>query len=84
MSDRWEILDHVCRHCAGRCLRRVDADGVEIIRCSDCGAEVHGEYRELCFCGALPEGFKTALKCSMNSPTPECPAEVVAVEVVAP
>jgi hypothetical protein len=64
-------------------LRRVDG-GDPAIRCADCGFTVPGDdpaESGACFCSALPKGFKTALRCSMNSPTPESPSEFVAVEV---
>jgi hypothetical protein len=82
MSEHFELLPHVCRHCAGRLLRRVDAAG-PAIRCADCGHTVPGiDPTAVCFCGALPANFRTRIRCAPNdAKSPESPSEVVAIEV---
>lgn len=52
--ETWEILDHACRHCMGRLVRRDDGSGV--VRCCECGASLVGEYDALCWCGVTEHG----------------------------
>lgn len=79
--EQWEVLDHVCRLCFGRLLRRIDTDGKPIIRCADCGTRVSGRVENLCMCGAkLSNGRLAGLSCQRNSkPSIEQPAEIVVV-----
>ena len=48
----WEIIDHVCQHCAGRIISRTNEEGEPQHRCTNCGAEVIGQHKDLCWCGA--------------------------------
>jgi hypothetical protein len=52
------------------------------VRCCDCGASAEGGHENLCFCGALPPGFKARLRCIENDQrSTENQAEIVAAEV---
>jgi len=75
-KDEWKITDHVCRICFGRVLAR----GTQA-RCADCGTEVEGGHRHLCWCGAkLRDGKDARLRCKRNTEiTPELPMEVIVV-----
>jgi hypothetical protein len=78
--EQWEILDHICRVCFGRLLRRRASDNKTIVRCADCDAEAIGHVEALCVCGAkLVRGRLSGLRCRINpQPTPEQPSRVVA------
>lgn len=80
----WEVTDHACSVCYGRVLRRVDADGKVIVRCSNCGVAAEGNVKEICWCGyRMPVGKKVQrFMCQPNeNPTASFPAEVEVVEV---
>jgi hypothetical protein len=74
----WTLIDHVCRTCFGRLLKRG-----EEVRCADCETTVHGSHTALCACGArLKSGRNAGLRCRRNAqPTAEQPAAVVVVYV---
>jgi hypothetical protein len=70
----------------GRVLARESVDGRRTYRCSNCGAEREGASEAaICCCGIrFGRGRRDAgIRCVPNpSPTPECPAEIVAVQAV--
>jgi hypothetical protein len=77
-TGAWAMVDHACRWCGGRIL--ASADGARV-RCADCDASAHGGPETICWCGALPAGSRTRLRCVRNKhPTPESPAAIVATE----
>jgi hypothetical protein len=78
----WRLTDHVCRVCFGRVLERqqtTDAGATHIVRCANCGTELHNvPMQALCCCGLKTSTGKDAgLRCRRNAtPTPEQPAEL--------
>lgn len=70
----------------GRVLARESVDGRRHYRCSNCGAEAEGSSEAaLCCCGIRFGRARrdAGIRCVPNpSPTPECPAEIVAVQAV--
>lgn len=84
MGECWQITDHVCRTCFGRILSRVREDGVEVVRCSNCGAEAEGSVTALCSCGMrLRTGKHAGVRCVRNKDkSASLPSEVVAVSGV--
>lgn len=82
----WALTAHVCRACMGRVLMRESVDGRRVYRCSNCGAEREGANEAaVCCCGIrFGRGRRDAgIRCVPNpAPTPECPAEIVAVQAV--
>jgi len=82
----WEVTDHVCRACFGRILKRESDDGDGwLYRCSNCGAEAAGRRETvICSCGIkLRTGKDAGIRCMPNTqPTPECPSQIVAEQVV--
>lgn len=67
-SKSWELIDHMCRLCYGRLLRRNDGQGRQVIHCAECDAEVSGQVEHLCVCGArTPNGrYLLGLRCGVN------------------
>lgn len=65
-SAGWELTDHACRHCMGRVLRRVNPDGVVVVRCAECGASVAGDVESLCCCGEEVRGHGAVFECVRN------------------
>lgn len=62
----WELIDHVCQHCAGRIIQRINEEGALLHRCTNCGAEVIGEHTDLCWCGASVKKYGHAFECFVN------------------
>lgn len=83
-AELWEIKDHICRVCFSRVLMRRFADGEKLFRCAGCGIEATGTSASvLCCCGQkMRTGASAGLQCQVaTSPTPEFPAQIVAVQV---
>jgi len=78
----WEIVDHVCRVCLGRVLRRVDDEGGIHVVCSNCGLEGTGSHRAICACGIDGRASKEGkLQCAANpNPNPVFPAQIIVSE----
>jgi hypothetical protein len=77
-AETWSMIDHACRACGGRVL--ANAAGARV-RCGDCSAEAEGSHESLCWCGALPAGFRARLRCVRDEhPTPASPGAIVAIE----
>ena len=71
-----EVTDHACRHCFGRLLK----DG-DLVRCAECGAHVHGDVEELCWCGVSVGEHGKVFECVKNTEkSPMNPQEVVVRE----
>ncbi len=66
-STGWEFTDHACRHCMGRVMRRVNADGTAVVRCAECGASAVGEHGSLCWCGVEVRGHGSVFECFRNT-----------------
>lgn len=80
-SVGWEFTDHSCRHCMGRVMRRVNANGTVVVRCCECGASVVGEHHALCWCGVEVRGHGSVFECFRNpSPSMEVPQEILVRE----
>lgn len=80
----WKITAHCCRACFGRVLVRETFDRRKVYRCSNCGIEVEGRTEmAICCCGIrLKTGVDAGIRCvTHDNPTPELPAQVVAVQV---
>ena len=77
----WTLTDHVCRVCFGRLLSRVDSDGVQQVRCANCGAAVTGKVSGLCCCGiTMSKGRRAGFRCQrVPVQTPEKPMELEVV-----
>lgn len=83
----WAIEDHVCRVCFGRILMRETFDRRRIYRCSNCGAEAEGRTAAVvCSCGIkLKTNVDAGIRCQVHdTPTPEFPSQVVAVQAEVP
>ena len=77
-EPRYELLDHVCRHCLGRLLSDPWRNAV---KCSRCGAEHNGPVEELCMCGVRAGQFDRLFVCARNpEQSRESPSEIVAME----
>lgn len=83
-GEVWALADHACRHCFGRVLARMGEDGVQVFRCSNCGAEGREKVKTVCCCGmTLRSGKSAGLRCVINNnKTAALPSEVVAVSGV--
>lgn len=80
-SAGWEFTDHACRHCMGRIMRRVNPNGMVVVRCAECGASVVGEHDGLCWCGVEVRGHGSVFECFKNqSVTMSTPQEVLVRE----
>lgn len=66
VSGGWELVDHACKICSGRILRRVNADGTEVHRCCECGESKPGGHEVLCWCGAEVRGHGFVFECFKN------------------
>jgi hypothetical protein len=78
---RYEILDHVCRHCLGRI---VYDPWRNLVKCVRCGVEFNGEVEGLCMCGVKAGKFNQLLVCVKNpNKSPTSPNEIVAMEAEA-
>lgn len=81
VSSGWEFTDHSCRHCMGRVMRRVNANGTVVVRCAECGASAVGEHDALCWCGVEVRGHGSVFECYKNpSITMSTPQEVLVRE----
>ena len=70
-SPRYDLVDHVCKHCLGRLLYD---PWREVTLCPDCGAETNGTPESACMCGPV-------FMCAKNpAPGPSNPAAIVAME----
>lgn len=79
-TEGWQIVDHVCRACLGRVLRRVADDRAEF-RCSNCGVTGHDAPRSICGCGFKLGKRDAGLRCVVNEVrTGEMPSEVIVKE----
>lgn len=86
-AQGWEITDHICRVCFSRVLVREAFDRRKTYRCVGCGAEAEGASETaVCCCGIrLKNGIDAGIRCQRNpAPTPEFPAEITAVQAIAP
>jgi hypothetical protein len=77
----WDCVDHACRYCSGRLLRRVNANGTVVIRCAECGSNAVGEHASLCWCGVEVRGHGNVFECFRNPEvTDSVPQEVLVRE----
>ena len=60
-AEVWTVVDHACRGCGGRVLRRGD-----IFRCSSCEAESKGNPTGICGCGMAGPDGKLGFRCKRN------------------
>lgn len=65
-ASGWELVDHACRHCSGRLLERVRADGVKVYRCCECEATEVGTHEALCWCGCDDPALGRVWECVRN------------------
>jgi len=81
----WEIIDHVCQHCAGRIISRTNEEGEPQHRCTNCGAEVIGQHKDLCWCGASVKKYGHVFECFVNpKKSILMPQEILIREIVLP
>jgi hypothetical protein len=75
----WNLEPHICRLCGGRILSCVEEPAVA--RCADCSACGDTGVAAICACGAMDADAPLQIRCTFNAhPTPENPAEFVAIE----
>ena len=80
-STGWEFVDHACKHCSGRVLKRVNEDGTTVHRCAECGANAVGVHQALCWCGVEVRGHGSVFECFRNQDvTMAAPQEVLVRE----
>jgi len=77
----WMLTDHACRYCGGRVLSSIDSLGQHLVRCAECGTELHGEVQDLCACGErLNNGKPAGFRCVRNAAkSASVPTEVVVI-----
>lgn len=62
-------------------MRRVNPDGVVVVRCAECGASAEGEHHALCWCGVEVRGHGAVFECFRNpSVTAATPQEILVRE----
>jgi hypothetical protein len=62
LSEGWTFIDHACRYCGGRILRKSER-GKYFNRCAECGAITEGPYETLCTCGVEVGTHGKAFEC---------------------
>jgi hypothetical protein len=65
MGEIWEIVDHACKNCAGRLVKR-KSGGVTEHRCTNCGETVEGDHLTLCWCGVDVSKHGKVFECFKN------------------
>jgi hypothetical protein len=87
MRGDWEVIDHCCRACFSRLLRRpIEGSSPQLYQfmCSGCGASGDGDHpRAICSCGmTLRNGKNLGVRCVVNDKvSPEVPFQIVARQV---
>lgn len=77
-EPRYEITDHVCRHCLGRLLFDPWRN---LTKCARCGEEHNGPVEGLCMCGVKAGKFERLFVCVKNpDKSATSPNEIVAME----
>jgi hypothetical protein len=79
--EAWFFVDHVCRHCCGRLLRRKVSPIVTEVICAKCETRSRGSVESLCWCGKNVGTHGKIFECIKNpNPRQELPNVVMVRE----